>query len=280
MKKIKILLASALVFTSVFSAGIQNAHADSKESASTVENSVQAKDKTASVELEGNPTTGYTWEYEIENTSIADLAGKNYASSDSTGELCGAGGTYTWYFAGLKEGKTEVTFKYLRPWETEVLESKTYVINVDSDLNVTITEKTPEDSTSLSADTTITNSNTASNTDSAAYTAADKYNSTTSSACTITDTDSSNASGTDVTSTNSSNASSTDISDTDNSITSGSAVVYVVEIKDGNVKKYTKNINADEFKKHFDEVSSYIDEMIKKQQEEMNRFFDLFKWNF
>ena len=70
MKKAKILLASALVLTSIFSVGIQGVYADTKESAVTVESTASAKDKTDSVELEGNPTTGYEWQYENINRGI------------------------------------------------------------------------------------------------------------------------------------------------------------------------------------------------------------------
>lgn len=243
MKKIKMLLASALVLTSIFSVGIQNAHADTKTDADTTVVTEQAKEKTAEnsvtgkISLHGNASTGYTWQYSVKDTSIAELSEEDSVSDDPTGQLCGAGETHIWDIKGLKEGQTEVTFNYLRPWESEILESKTYIINVDSDLNVTVTEKQGESSSNTGSDKTSEDST--------------------------------------------SSSSSTDITDPDSSTTSGSAVVYVVEIKDGNINKYTKNISTDEFKKHFDEVSSYIDEMVKKQQEEMNKFFDLFRsWNF
>lgn len=70
---------------------------------------------------------------------------------------------------------------------------------------------------------------------------------------------------------------------TDSSIngnTSGSAVVYVKEIKDGEVKEYTVNISESEAKQYFDEITSYIDYTIKKQQEEMKNFFEFFNMNF
>lgn len=243
MKKIKVLLASALAFTSIFSAGIQNIYADSRNDNDTTIVTEQSKEKTESAQLmgkisiKGNASTGYTWQYLVKDPSIAELNEEDSVSDDQTGQLCGAGETHIWDVKGLKEGQTEVTFNYLRPWENKISESKTYIINVDSDLNVKVTEKEGDSSSNVGCDKT----------------------------------------SEDSTSSNS----STYITDNDIHTTSGSAVVYVVEIKDGNVNKYTKNISPDEFKKHFDEVSSYIDEIVDKQQEEMNKIFDLFKnWNF
>ncbi len=241
MKKIKVLLASALAFTSIFSAGIQNVYADSRNDNDTTIVTEQSKEKTESAQLmgkvllQGNASTGYTWQYFVKDPSIAELNEEDSVSDDQTGQLCGAGETHIWDVKGLKEGQTEVTFNYLRPWENKISESKTYIINVDSDLNVKVTEKVVGSSPNI-----------------------------------------------DLHKTSEDNiSSSTDITDADIGVTSGSAVVYVVEIKDGNVNKYTKNISPDEFKKHFDEVSSYIDEMVDRQQEEMNKIFDLFKnWNF
>lgn len=141
MKNVKTLIAAALVFTTVFSVGITPSYAAASQTNIAQQGSVQAKGDTARVQLKGNPTTGYEWQYEIKDTSIAKVINGNYVFDDKTGQLDGAGGTYTWSFIGLKKGTTEVTFKYLRPWESEVLKTVTYVINVDSDLNVTVTEK-------------------------------------------------------------------------------------------------------------------------------------------
>lgn len=65
-----------------------------------------------------------------------------------------------------------------------------------------------------------------------------------------------------------------------NKNTTGSAIAYAKEIKDGEVKEYTVNISESEVQQYFDKITSYIDYTIKKQQEEMKNFFESFNMNF
>ena len=74
------------------------------------------------VMLNGNPTTGYTWHYTIENNEIVDLDAQDYVVD--TG-LTGAGGSYIWDFKALKDGETEITFEYYRDWEGAETATKT-----------------------------------------------------------------------------------------------------------------------------------------------------------
>jgi inhibitor of cysteine peptidase len=67
-----------------------------------------------SVTLEGNPTTGYTWQCEIGDDRIVSLTNE---SSTPDSALIGAGSTFHWTFKALKPGETTVTFRYYRPWE-------------------------------------------------------------------------------------------------------------------------------------------------------------------
>lgn len=69
-----------------------------------------------SVSLNGNPTTGYTWHYTIENKDIASgILEEIVPDSD----LIGAGSTFTWTLKALKPGETRILFKYYRDWEGE-----------------------------------------------------------------------------------------------------------------------------------------------------------------
>ncbi|MGN0145252.1 MAG: protease inhibitor I42 family protein [Clostridium sp.] len=92
-----------------------------------------------SIMLTGNLSTGYDWQYDIEDKETADIVDKKVDSDDPADPM--SGNTFTWKVRGFKEGQTEIKFKYLRPWETKVAETKTYVVTVDSDLNATVTEK-------------------------------------------------------------------------------------------------------------------------------------------
>lgn len=102
---------------------------------------VQSKngEKTVEINIEGNPTTGYEWEYEINADGIIKEDSNQYKPKDP--DLCGSGGIYTWKFSALKEGTTEINFKYRRSWEKEAIKTKVYICVVDKDLNIAIREK-------------------------------------------------------------------------------------------------------------------------------------------
>ncbi|GAA0078422.1 hypothetical protein UT300005_28010 [Clostridium sp. CTA-5] len=106
-----------------------------------INNTFKNSKKTAEINLQGNPTTGYTWEYKINTDGIIKEDSKQYKQDKSNLEAVGVGGTYTWKFSALKEGTTEVTFKYRRPWENEVIQTKTYIFTVDNELKITVKEK-------------------------------------------------------------------------------------------------------------------------------------------
>ncbi len=69
-----------------------------------------------SVSLKGNPTTGYTWHYTLENKDIASVTSEEIVPDS---DLIGAGSTFTWTLKALKPGVTRITFKYYRDWEGE-----------------------------------------------------------------------------------------------------------------------------------------------------------------
>jgi predicted secreted protein len=86
--------------------------------------------ETYNVILDGNPTTGYLWQYKIRDESIVQLDTES-VSSDS--KLTGAGSSFSWTFKALKPGGTKITFKYYRPWESEesALQIEDYYIKVE-----------------------------------------------------------------------------------------------------------------------------------------------------
>jgi inhibitor of cysteine peptidase len=69
--------------------------------------------------LDGNPTTGYTWEAKDLDTSMIQQVGSAEFKSSNPG-LVGSGGTQTLTFKTLKPGSTSLTIIYHRPWETDV----------------------------------------------------------------------------------------------------------------------------------------------------------------
>ncbi|MBO4318976.1 MAG: protease inhibitor I42 family protein [Treponema sp.] len=92
--------------------------------------STQFKSSKKKIEMEGNPTTGYTWVYTIEDESIVCLEQKTkYLGSRN---MSGAPSLFTYTVISLKPGTTKITFEYKRPWEDKPAEkTKTYTVTVD-----------------------------------------------------------------------------------------------------------------------------------------------------
>ncbi len=67
------------------------------------------------LDLEANPTTGFTWELDTADESVLRLAGEPVYLSDS--DLPGSPGTMTFTFEAAEAGGTELRLVYHRPWE-------------------------------------------------------------------------------------------------------------------------------------------------------------------
>jgi inhibitor of cysteine peptidase len=80
--------------------------------------------------LEGNPTTGYTWEIESNDPAVLEPTGEPEFTPDS--EALGAGGIYTFRFSAIANGKVTLRLIYRRPFENDVpaLKSCEITINV------------------------------------------------------------------------------------------------------------------------------------------------------
>lgn len=83
--------------------------------------------ETLTVELKGNPTTGYAWEL-AQDDSRFRLIKKDYAHP---GAGIGAATKERFQIEALQPGSTTLTFKYKRPWETEVLDTKSFRLRVE-----------------------------------------------------------------------------------------------------------------------------------------------------
>ncbi len=69
------------------------------------------------ISLDGNPTTGYTWETKDLDTSLFQQVGETAFTSSNPG-LVGSGGTQSLTLKALKAGTASLTLVYHRPWET------------------------------------------------------------------------------------------------------------------------------------------------------------------
>ena len=89
---------------------------------------VVAPGKEFVIDLESNPTTGYSWQ-ETHDEMIVRLTGKTYEQSVTGTPVVGGGGVESFRFQALKSGTTEIEFFYKRAWEEEpIKETKFHVI--------------------------------------------------------------------------------------------------------------------------------------------------------
>jgi inhibitor of cysteine peptidase len=130
MKRTRRLLTAFLVLI-VFACACSS---DSNERTLTTENAGQSIEmsvgETFSVELEGNPTTGFTWEVAKIDPAVLKQVGETEFESQS--DLVGAGGMLNLHFEVIGKGETELQLVYHRPWENDIPPENTFttIINV------------------------------------------------------------------------------------------------------------------------------------------------------
>lgn len=82
------------------------------------------------VELESNPTTGFTWEASNLDTTVLKQLGEPEYKPASTTPMPGSGGTQVLRFEAVAPGTTTLTLIYHRTFEPNVPPAKTYTIKV------------------------------------------------------------------------------------------------------------------------------------------------------
>jgi inhibitor of cysteine peptidase len=80
------------------------------------------------VNLAGNPTTGYNWYTANLDTSILSQQGDPDFKADTT--AIGSGGMVTLKFKAESAGTTTLTLNYMRIWETEVPPAQTFTVTI------------------------------------------------------------------------------------------------------------------------------------------------------
>lgn len=89
-----------------------------------------AVDDTFAIELEANPSTGYSWELAAPlDEAIVVSLGSDHEAGDS--DAVGAPGTQQLSFKAVGEGSTTISLQYVRPWETDVAPAETQDFTVD-----------------------------------------------------------------------------------------------------------------------------------------------------
>jgi inhibitor of cysteine peptidase len=83
------------------------------------------------VKLSSNPTTGYRWRYQPEQTAILEQVGEPaYRNGASPIGNMGGGGTVFFTFKANNVGQQVLTFEYSRPFEKDVNPAQTATFNL------------------------------------------------------------------------------------------------------------------------------------------------------
>lgn len=78
--------------------------------------------------LEGNPTTGYTWELDALDPAILQQQGEPDFTPDS--DAIGSGGKFTFRFQAISAGQSPLKLIYHRPWEQGIPPLNTFEVTV------------------------------------------------------------------------------------------------------------------------------------------------------
>jgi len=83
------------------------------------------------LKLESNATTGYQWQL-AQPLAAGKVKQIDHKYITLKNGKIGTGGHEVWTFKALGQGKTEIMFKYIRPWEKDVppVELRTFLIEI------------------------------------------------------------------------------------------------------------------------------------------------------
>jgi inhibitor of cysteine peptidase len=117
-----LIIMTALVLTACSGKTIK---INADDNGGTVE---MKKGETLILSINGNPTTGYTWEVESVDQNVLQSAGKPDYKSDSM--LVGSGGTYKFKFTAASAGVTPLKLKYWRTFEPDNPPVETFEVKI------------------------------------------------------------------------------------------------------------------------------------------------------
>jgi inhibitor of cysteine peptidase len=80
--------------------------------------------ETFALALEGNPSTGYTWQADVDASHLEQIA----QEFEPAGEGVGAAGQEICRFTALKAGKTRIACAYQRPWDREARDTRRFEV--------------------------------------------------------------------------------------------------------------------------------------------------------
>ena len=77
--------------------------------------------QTYSINLDSNPTTGYSWKLASPTNQVFMLVTNSYKPRKNTTRVVGSGGVERWTFKTVGKGRAELALEYVRPWEKEAV---------------------------------------------------------------------------------------------------------------------------------------------------------------
>jgi predicted secreted protein len=80
----------------------------------------------ASVELQTNASTGYTWKVDADRGISVTLV----ASVATRPGMVGAPSVATYRVVGTRRGMYRIVFRYMRPWEGKAVRTLTYLVRI------------------------------------------------------------------------------------------------------------------------------------------------------
>lgn len=94
---------------------------------------------TITISLPANPSTGYSWTYEMSEDDILCEELTKFIPARGGDTAIGKGGKQVWVFRAENPGSVAITFTYKRPWKngSASFDSVTYYYAVDSNLAIT-----------------------------------------------------------------------------------------------------------------------------------------------
>ncbi|MCP1102046.1 putative secreted protein [Aequitasia blattaphilus] len=103
--------------------------------------------KKAVIELESNPTTGYTWSYQMTGDGKMVFKSEDFIEGrQGEDQIAGAPGRSRYVFEAEKAGQVSVVFEYKQDWEGgEKAYTVTYNFEVEKNLNVKFVDKNSEE---------------------------------------------------------------------------------------------------------------------------------------
>jgi inhibitor of cysteine peptidase len=126
LKVFRIILMFGLLLAALSACGASNeVKLDAGDDGSQVE---LKAGQTLVVSLEGNPTTGYTWEAAELDEQVLRQLGEAEFNPES--DAIGAGGVQTLRFETVNSGQTTLNLVYRRPWEADEEPTETFSVQV------------------------------------------------------------------------------------------------------------------------------------------------------